>query len=125
MNAITPTHTRLPDRRQTVSTDMHWNGQTYHLSFGFAETGKIAEIFWSSPKVGSDSAHLISDGAVEISLALQSGLSLQQIAHCMGQVPDPMSKAGHKPASLLGAVLQCARQIEGEIWGRASDQALG
>ncbi|WP_299637046.1 hypothetical protein [uncultured Ruegeria sp.] len=107
---------RLPHPRRSVTEAIEHEGHQVQLTFGFYEHGWITEIFGGSTKRGAQIDHLVADVAVALSLGLQVGLTLQQPTKSIGHIPDPFQPVGHRPASLIGAILQTAFQIEGELW---------
>ncbi len=78
---------RLPHWRRSVTEAIEHEGHQVQLTFGFNEHGRIAEIFGSSTKLGTQIDHLVADAAVALGLGLQAGLTLQQLAKSMGQTP--------------------------------------
>ena len=74
------------------------------LSIGYDPgTGSPKEVFGSSPMVGSQTATLVSDACIIISLAMQAGLTPAQIAHSLSKEPV-WDADGEQPASLIGAI---------------------
>jgi hypothetical protein len=93
------TRERLPNRRAAITESMNWGNDRLHVSVGFANDGRILEVFVTGAKVGSDRDHLLDDAAVTISRLLQHGDQLLDIANGIGRLP------GGEPASMVGAVV--------------------
>jgi hypothetical protein len=102
----TPVRVRPPNRRpnkrpkETVSTGR------YDIAFGFyPDSGKICEVFADSPHRGTEFAHIITDVSTVISIALQYGVPVSELAGAVGRVP----------AFMLGKEVQVAASPVGEI----------
>ena len=103
---------RLPHRRRAITDTLRWpieGGRRIHVTAGFAEDGRLLEVFLrGGGVVGSDRDHLLDDIAVLISRGLQHGDQLEQLAAGVGRLP------GGGPASLVGAVLDMLSAIEAD-----------
>ena len=64
------TRHRLPNRRECIVEDMNCDGMAYTLSTGINADGKIAEVFISTGKGGSEVSYILEDFAVVLSVAL-------------------------------------------------------
>lgn len=107
---------RLPDRRQSLTCDVHWRGHVFAVSLGFdPTTGMVAEVFASAAK-GGDLGALVSDACVQTSLLLQVGITAAQQRKSMAFVPEPASGA-LRAASVQGAILDVVIALENE-WSR-------
>ncbi len=95
----------LPNKRPSlvVSISHEWapdrEPQEIDLGVGFYADGRVAECFADGHKEGSHMHGLLDDIAVVISLALQHGLTPEDMAKSIGRVRDD------KPASIIGAIL--------------------
>lgn len=99
--------TPLPNVRPNVTTDVHWNGQTFPVSIGLhPDTWQPAEVFADVAK-GGDIQWVISDACVLISIALQHGIAPADLAKSLGRVP---SWQGEVPASPIGAIVEAIMQ---------------
>jgi hypothetical protein len=89
----------LPDRRATESFDLQIGGLRYVVSAGRFADGKLAEIFISNAKAGSDCDTAARDSAVVASIALQYGVPIEVLRHAL------MRDAQGRPSGPLGAAL--------------------
>ena len=90
---------RLPTRRPSETSDMWFGGQRYHVTVGRYPDGRVAEVFLSGAKSGSDVDGLCADVGVLVSRLLQHGDTPASLASGMGRLGD-----GKTPASFAGAV---------------------
>ena len=96
---------RLPTRRPSVTQELSHAGQLFTISIGFdPQNGAALEVFGCSPLIGSQTAALVNDACVLISLGLQSGLAPAQIAHSLTKQPT-WGEEGEQPASVIGAIV--------------------
>ena len=106
--------TRLLNRRPQISTEIVFGGQLWTLSCGFDDGGKVRELFLFTTLGGSDIEALVDDAAIMISLLLQHGLSIRDLARHLGrQGIDATAPA----ASLLGLAVITAAKIEAHEGG--------
>ena len=90
---------RLPDRRMCESLEIDVNGRKYRCSIARFSDGRLAEIFLSNNKSGSDSDCAARDSAVVCSIALQYGAPIEVIRHA------PMRDSQGRPNGPLGVAL--------------------
>lgn len=90
---------RLPNRRLCEHFCFTSNGLRYTGSIGRFPDGRLAEIFISNSKAGSQSDAAAKDAAVVCSIALQHGVPVDVIRHAL--LRDSRGVA----ASPLGAAL--------------------
>jgi hypothetical protein len=90
---------RLPNRRPTENRTIQHQAFTFVASIGRHSDGRLAEIFISSRKSGSDMAAAARDASIVVSIALQHGVSPEVIRHALGRNSDGSA------ASPLGVVL--------------------
>ena len=103
---------RLPNRRRSLTSTILWpvdSGALVDLSVGFDADILPREVFCRSRKTDSDVDYTADDAAVLVSLCLQSGYSLGEIAHSLGRTSDG------KPASIIGALVEAAIGIDREL----------
>jgi hypothetical protein len=74
---------RLPNRRGCTTFDVNVNGRRYRCTASFYDDGRLAEIFLSNNKAGSDSDVAARDSAVVCSIALQHGVPLETIRRAL------------------------------------------
>jgi hypothetical protein len=93
------TRQKLPSRRGALVINlMHW-GQPLTATIGFYEDGRPSELFLDPPKYSNDFANLARDAALVISLALQHGITVEEMRDGVGR-----TEAG-VPHSVLGTAL--------------------
>lgn len=102
------TRARLPDRRPSANFAVTWateaGAQHFTLTAGYdPATGQVAEVFYADgQKSGSALQHTIQDACVLISIALQHGIALAELAHSLGRAPLYGQTV---PASPIGAIV--------------------
>lgn len=111
---------RLATKRDHIVTeikcaDARGNDSIYRVGFGTDRSGHVREVFCSDGKSGSDRQALLHDGCILLSLALQYGASIKDIAHSMSELTDEDS--GSRPASPLGAIAWAGVVIEEDRGG--------
>ena len=116
-DAVTANRRRLPNRRENQTVDVKFpdapEGKIYEITFGFDEhTGRVLECFCSTPKTGSDSQATVNDSCIAISLLLQDGWRLADLAARFGE--NRGEGADHGPASsILGAMVRAGQVLSG------------
>lgn len=122
-----PARVRLPHRRMTETVAVPWGGIVWHVGVSVLamvddrgrDVGVAAlEVFASGGKVGSDVEALIDDACVLASLALQAGYSAAELHARLGREGID-ANAAH--ASLLGAIVAAAAQLESEAAQRLQE----
>jgi hypothetical protein len=99
---------KLPNRRRHHALNVEHNGHPFALGFSSYRDGSPAEIFLSSPKVGTAIEAVARDAAIIVSIALQHSADLEVLAHAITRDDDG------RPASLIGTALDALRsQIGG------------
>ena len=93
---------RPPDRRRSFLSRIDFRDTHYHVRCGLYPDGRLCEVFAYGDKAGSDRRREIDDACVIVSLAVQWGADINDIALSMGRDGD------YTPASALGAVIDCA-----------------
>ena len=100
--------TRLPNRRNAIAFGFQHGHQSYRAQVGhFPEGIGIAELFLDAAKPDSTLDAFAADAAILISLLLQHGASVAEIGHALRRCPNG------EPASLIGAVIDQLKQVEG------------
>jgi hypothetical protein len=89
---------RLPDRRASESFSFRWNGMAFAATISRYSDGRLAEIFLTNGKVGSDTDAAARDSAVMCSLALQFGTPVETIRRALlrdahGVAASPLGRA--------------------------------
>jgi hypothetical protein len=91
---------RLPDRRASVSFNFDCGPQYYIATISyFPGSARLAEIFLSNSRAGSDIDAAAKDSAVVASIALQHGVPVETIRKAL------LRDAHGRASSPLGAVL--------------------
>jgi len=90
---------RLPNRRGSETFALRCAGLTYVATVSRFDDGRIAEIFLSNHKAGSQADTAARDSAIVASLALQFGAPLDVIQRAL--LRDPQGRAS---SPLGGAV---------------------
>jgi hypothetical protein len=87
----------LPNRRKTETVGFSFRGLFYTASLGLYEDGRPAELFLNCVKHSTDSDHDARDAAILISLALQHGATIDELASAMARGADgePQGIAGY------------------------------
>lgn len=93
------TRQRLPNRRASETFALECAGLSYVATISRFDDGRIAEIFLSNHKAGSQSDTNAKDAAVVASIALQHGVPLETIRRAL--LRDSQGKA----SGPLGAAL--------------------
>jgi hypothetical protein len=98
---MTAVRKRLPNRRTSWVTELWWNCDRWHVSYSRDADGlgRIREVFLNGAKTGSAIADIAYSTGTTISIALQYGVPLDELAHSVCRLPDG------SPADLIGAVL--------------------
>ncbi len=107
----------LPSRRHSVTYATEWDGHQITVTVGYYLDGAPGEVFADVAK-GALRATL-SDACTVISIALQHGISPDDLAKSIGKVPvmewDAATQAMaevERPASPIGAVLDILRAMD-------------
>ena len=74
---------RLPNRRDSQTFNFGWLGMSFTASISRYSDGRLAEIFLTSPKVGTHADIAARDSAVVASLALQHGVSVETLRRAL------------------------------------------
>ena len=93
----------LNNRRGNELFDIEHDGQRYTVGVGHFPSGKPAEVFINSPKVGTAADINARDGAILLSLLMQYGVDIGAVAHSLTRSSDgrPSGPIG-MIASMLG-----------------------
>jgi ribonucleoside-diphosphate reductase alpha chain len=94
----------LPNRRDAEVFDFDIDQVPYRAQVAYFSNGDLAEIFLDVPKSGSAACIAARDAAITASLALQHGVSAQQLAHSLQKLADG------SPAGPLGKALRLAER---------------
>lgn len=125
MSASAAIRRRLPDRRCNIAEEIKINGHKYIATAGFdPENYDLQEVFISGVKEGSTMETLLSDLAVVISVALQSGVTIEALAKSVARTrvapikpeeldnPDMVESV---PATAIGATLDYLTALQKEL----------
>jgi len=99
---------RLANRHEAETFDLDAGGQHYRATIGrFPENGRLAEIFISNSKAGSQADCIARDASVVASIALQFGVPLDVLRNAL------MRDARGKANGPLGVALDMVAEMEG------------
>lgn len=101
-----------PNRRQCETFSIKWpptswRATTYFVNIARDQDGEAFEMFVSSSRPSTETADLIRDASILISLALQYGTSIKDL---QGKISRLSSGA---PATIIGAALDLVAQNDG------------
>ncbi len=74
---------RLPDRRKSEVICFEVGGVAYRAQVSRFKDGRLAEVFFDGPKIGSSAQIAAHDAAVATSLGLQNGVSAETLHHAL------------------------------------------
>lgn len=100
------TRRRLPDRRRVETCAVPMLNAQFTISIGYHDNGEIAEVWCDPPAkmTGSASDFLARDAATVISVAIQWGVPIEELAKSIARIQDtPQSEP--RPATVIGALL--------------------
>jgi hypothetical protein len=90
---------RLPNRRASTSFNREHQGLGFTCTFSCFADGRVAEIFLTNHKPGSQSDSNARDAAVAASLALQFGCPLEVLQRAL------LRDSHGRPSTPLGAAI--------------------
>jgi hypothetical protein len=90
---------RLSNRRASSNFNFECGGLAYVATISHFDDGRLAEIFLSNGKAGSDSDANARDAAIVCSIALQHGTPLKVIRHAL------LRDGQGRPSTPLGVAL--------------------
>jgi ribonucleoside-diphosphate reductase alpha chain len=93
------TRQRLPHRRASETFEITANGLNYRATVSRFDDGRVAEIFLTNHKTGSDADTAARDSAVVCSIALQFGVPLDVVRRAL------MRDSHGRPNGPLGVAL--------------------
>ena len=100
---------QLPPRRLTVTVGIEWANRAWSISVGFDDALQVREIFADGHKSGTDVEAILDDACILISMLLQSGASIQDLAEKLGREGvDPTAPA----SSIVGIAIKRAAEVE-------------
>lgn len=104
---------QLPPRRLTVTNNIEWARRAWSISVGFDDALKVREIFADGHKSGTELEAILDDACILISMLLQAGASIQDLAEKLGREGvDPSAPASSIPSSILGLAIKRASEVE-------------
>ncbi len=85
---MTPSRTRLPNRRPLITESLLIGAQAIEASVGFDPvTGRPRELFLTGAKDGTDLAAILDDASVVLSVALQHGVPSAALVRSVARLP--------------------------------------
>jgi hypothetical protein len=85
----------------------------FNVTFGYEPGGPVREVFCQTLKVGTDLRDLLHQGCILISVALQSGQSMSDLAHIMGE-----DDAATLPQSMFGLIVRAGVMLDDWLTGQ-------
>jgi hypothetical protein len=79
---------RLPSPRASETLQFEHGGFLFVASVGRFTDGRLAEVFLSGPKTGTDVASAARDSSIVASIALQFGVPAEVLRHGIGSNSD-------------------------------------
>jgi hypothetical protein len=92
----------LPDRRPRIGFDLHHGGIAYRVCAGYGSDLRLAEIFLSTHKTGTDLDALARDAGLLFSLLVQHGCPIETILAALTRDNEG------RPAGALGRAIEMA-----------------
>ncbi len=91
----------LPQRRRAETFEIEWGGvgRRFAVTLGFYDDGALGEVFITGGKSGEAVEAIARDAAVVLSLALQYGAEIENVATAITR------DGAETPSSILGAVV--------------------
>jgi hypothetical protein len=91
----------LPPRRRAETFNLEWGGldRRFAITAGYYSNGAVGEVFITGGKSGQEVEAIARDGAVLLSLALQYGADLANLASAVTR------DGTGAPSSIIGAVV--------------------
>lgn len=102
---------RLPTRRPNLTATAEWRDNAVHVTVGLDASGAVREVFARAQRSESEIDLVVDDVGVLLSLALQNDVTLAEVTHSMGRLPDG------RPASVVALVADVALRVEAELRG--------
>jgi hypothetical protein len=99
-------HKRLPSRREAETFDLEAAGQRYVATVGRFPDGRLAEIFLTNSKSGSQADCNARDASVVASIALQYGVPLDVLRKAL------MRDSRGTPCGPLAVALDMVAEME-------------
>ncbi len=90
---------RLPDRRAAETVQIEHGGQRFTVTIGYYPDGRSGEVFTHGIRTGSTLDALLADACVLLSMLMQHGIEVPELASGMGRL------GSSEPASIIGAVI--------------------
>ncbi|HEX4302860.1 MAG TPA: hypothetical protein VHZ78_08700 [Rhizomicrobium sp.] len=86
----------------------------FDATYGFDAAVRIREVFCKPLKLGSDQQLMLRQASMLMSIALQRGASIEELAHVLGEDEND------KPArSVIGLMARAGVTLEQNIWAEA------
>lgn len=101
----------LPNKRLHIVERIDHAGVHYHVGYGFDSDGCVREVFADARKTGSDTQATLSDACIMLSLLLQHGMSIADIAAALGENRAEGASSGDC-ASVLGIISRAGVALE-------------
>jgi hypothetical protein len=115
---VHPFRKSLPSRREVLTQKVEFvtgaATHAFYVSAGFIHgTTEVVEVFYGSGlKEGTDLRAAASDACVLVSMLLQTGYTVDQIAHSLATTDDPFDPSQTLPGSIIGAIVRALASID-------------
>lgn len=103
----------MPDRRRNTTQKVRIDGQPFYACFGEYEDGRLGEVFIDAHKTGSFTRGILGALGRVISVALQCGTPMEEVAMALKDLNFPPH--GEASGSSVGQVSSIADWIGKEI----------
>lgn len=113
---------KLPDRRPNLTVQTEWGPHPIAVTVGLdLATAKPAEVFADTLKGGQMQA-TVADACVLISIALQHGISIDELGKSLAREPDVMQGGDATiAASPIGVIVEQIAQAAGAVQASLRD----
>ena len=114
--------TKLPHRRPNLTVQAEWGPHPIAVTVGLdLATAKPAEVFADTLKGGQMQA-TVADACVLISIALQHGISIDELGKSLAREPDVMQGGDATiAASPIGVIVEQIAQAAGAVQASLRD----
>lgn len=109
----------LSTRRSNITETVRWDtrgvDQKLIVTFGIVQ-GRVVEAFCSGFRASTDICALANDACILLSLLLQDGADIKELAPKLGEDRAEGASRG-PPSSLIGAIVIAGARIQHDIFG--------
>lgn len=100
------TRKRPRNRRRVETRPLFYINREFTVSIGYHDDGQIAEVWCDPPPnmTGNTADFMARDAATVISVAIQRGVPIEELAKSIARVQDS-PKSEPRPATIIGEIL--------------------